>query len=161
MIGVGGSNAQLAVYIGNRPPLPQFAEQKHYRGLEAGEIAEIARLTGNHWRKIFNCYAKLVFSINRFGFKTWQAYRDQQLLQHDDHFQLLFSPPRFSRDDVVYIVSGKQYFESLSLAVDCDWLDGDFAIAKSSRLIVCPYFDYRQLSNRKIEYLATLISSLR
>ena len=35
-----------------------------------------------------------------------------------------------------------------------------FAIDTKNRLIVCPYFDYRQLSNRKIARLADLLLSL-
>jgi hypothetical protein len=40
-------------------------------------------------------------------------------------------------------------------------LDNDFAINRSLKIIVCPYFDYRQLSNIKIERLAELIVSLQ
>ena len=40
------------------------------------------------------------------------------------------------------------------------WLDNDFAINPDIGLIVCPYFDYRQLSNIKIESLAELMLGL-
>lgn len=160
MVGVGGAQAQIVVYIGNRPPLQHFAEQKDFRGLVLGEIGEIAKLTGNHWRKIFNCYAKLSFALDDFGYKSWQIYRDQQLLQSHDSRQLLFSAPVLKANKSVHIVSGKNYFQSLNLPVSSHWIDEDFAIAKKERLIVCPYFDYRQLSNQKISRLTELILAM-
>jgi hypothetical protein len=39
------------------------------------------------------------------------------------------------------------------------WLDADFAIDSNNNLIVCPYFDYRQLTNIKIQQLVEIIAS--
>jgi hypothetical protein len=59
---------------------------------------------------------------------------------------------------------GKTYAKSLlssgALDLELIWLNNEFAINHSQRLIVCPYFDYRQLSNVKIERLAELIKEL-
>jgi hypothetical protein len=54
----------------------------------------------------------------------------------------------------------KSLVQSKQLTVPLTWLDGEFAINKKERVIVCPYFDYRQLSNIKIVRLATLIKHL-
>jgi hypothetical protein len=40
-------------------------------------------------------------------------------------------------------------------------LDNDFVIWPTKKLIICPYFDYRQLSNVKIERLVELIRSVQ
>jgi len=40
------------------------------------------------------------------------------------------------------------------------WVDADFAIDPPRRLIVTPYFDYRQLSNAKLERLVSIINNL-
>jgi hypothetical protein len=41
--------------------------------------------------------------------------------------------------------------------VNLQWLDADFAVDPEHGIIVCPYFDYRQLSNSKIDRLVDLI----
>lgn len=55
---------------------------------------------------------------------------------------------------------GRTYARALvnsgRLDVPLTWLDHEFAINAASRVIVCPYFDYRQLSNLKIDRLAAL-----
>jgi hypothetical protein len=40
------------------------------------------------------------------------------------------------------------------------WLDEEFAIDKVSNLVICPYLDYRQLSNIKITRLVELLTEL-
>lgn len=127
--------------------------------MDAGEIRFIADQTGNHWRKVFNVYAKLAFQINDQGFGVWQNLRDQSLLQHGSVYSLLFSEPDLSMP-VTHIVMGKTYAKSLGLEKRVEWLNGDFGINQKQRLIVCPYFDYRQLSNIKIGYLVGLLKEL-
>ena len=129
--------------------------------MTVGEIADIASETGNHWRKVFNVYAKLMFELAPEQFFNWQALRDEQLLQGNQHC-LLFSAPKITTFDEnkIHIVLGKGYAEMLGLVNQCTWLSNDFAINKEQRLIICPYFDYRQLSNIKIKQLCRLIQQL-
>ena len=47
------------------------------------------------------------------------------------------------------------------LHVNFVWIDEEFALDKSQNLVVCPYFDYRQLSNVKIEKLVSLLIELK
>ena len=65
----------------------------------------------------------------------------------------------------MHIICGKGYAKALinsgKLIVDLVWLDDEFAIDSENKLIVCPYFDYRQLSNIKIERLAGLLQNLK
>ena len=43
---------------------------------------------------------------------------------------------------------------------DLFWLNEHFAISEQHKLIVCPYLDYRQLSNARIEQLIGLVQQL-
>ena len=137
-----------------------------------GEINIINQACGNGWRKVFNVYAKLIYALNNTHFSysslapTWQKYRDSFLLQPNSKTALLFSPPQPSENtDALHIICGKTYAKHLlasgQLMANFMWLDEEFAIDKTQNFIVCPYFDYRQLSNIKIEKLAFLLEELK
>ena len=139
--------------------------------LTQGEIYAIGQACGNGWRKVFNVYAKLLYALDNRSFihrdnaPTWQQYRDEYLLQSNSQTALRFSSPRLCPSEkTVHIICGKTYAKHLlhseKLAVQLTWLDDEFAINNRHKLIVCPYFDYRQLSNIKIEKLALLLQAL-
>lgn len=160
LTGLGDHNARFRVYIGNRPDF-EFSES----GLVAlGEedIQRIGQHCGNGWRKVFNVYAKIMFTLPiSFGFKqhfnSWQHYRDNSLLQEGSNTALLFTPPDFNDVGGLHIVMGRTYAKSLFAVDDLQWITPEFAIHRQHKLIVCPYFDYRQLSNAKILFLSDLI----
>ncbi len=140
--------------------------------LVLGEINTINIECGNGWRKVFNVYAKLLYTLDKGCFKystyapTWQSYKDRILLQSQSQTALLFSPPQLkTNNQPMHIISGKTYANHLLdtglLAANFVWLDAEFAIDRSQNLVVCPYFDYRQLSNMKIEKLAELLKELK
>jgi len=169
MIGCGDEQAEFIVYIANRPPIPDYEFRESMLAMQDGEIESIARLTGNHWRKVFNVYAKMLYELDSQEFTTWQLLRDQQLLRAGSKQALLFNnnlpcldllkkgyPLRRS----VHIIMGKTYASQFEIKDHLIWLNESFAVSEKYRVIVCPYFDYRQLSNIKIEYLADLIKSL-
>ncbi|MFT7409471.1 MAG: hypothetical protein ACI9EX_000042 [Oleispira sp.] len=167
----------IKVYLANRPPLREYHNTTVIDHLPVGEIKRIAMETGNHWRKIFNVYAKLVYCLaektanpllNQYC--SWQAYRDQSLLQQGSdtelHCDSLFAEGLLSNHSAVHLIMGKTFSERLLAnvlqeGVEVEWLDNNFAINRSLNIIVCPYFDYRQLSNIKIERLAELMVSLQ
>lgn len=170
-IGLGNANAAITVYIANRPPLAMYLSLSEITPLTQGEISAIGQQCGNGWRKVFNVYSKLLFSLdqNLFGFQqqatTWQAYRDKYLLQPGSPTALMFSPPILKpSENTIHIIMGRTYAKNLvntnQLNIPLVWLDNEFAINEQHRVIVCPYFDYRQLSNIKIERLALLIKQL-
>lgn len=182
-VGLGSDTARLNVYIANRPPLERYKNLGSCIPLGLGEIAHIAKETGNHWRKIFNVYAKLVYGLDEriqslpkpkrsalnlsFGslqYERWQSYRDAALLQFGSDTALWFSPHldlnrESSQGKNIHLIMGRQYAASLDLP-RMDVYDRDFAVNWEQGLIVTPYFDYRQLSNIKLEVLAGLIVGL-
>ncbi len=181
--GVPSSTLSVRVYIANRPPMAPYDSLADPLPLQSDEIYSIAQYTGNHWRKIFNVYAKLMHGFfeqavaNKWcdsrltpllskwqGHATWQAYRDAMLLQAGSCTQLRFSTP--NRNECLdgcslNIIMGKGYAEELGFP--CDPMHtvqdshGDFAYYEQDNVLVCPYFDYRQLSNAKIDILIALM----
>ena len=166
--GLGDPNASLCVYLGNRPDYQNLLQLQHVQPLLSGDITAIGKMCGNGWRKIFNVYAKLVFAlptglVNKAkSHGNWQTYRDNLLLQRASDTALMFSPPRFEseNDSGLHIIMGRTYAKSLYLPTTLEWLDKEFAVDWDKRLIVCPYFDYRQLSNIKIIRLVELMERL-
>lgn len=161
-IGLGGQAPRFCVHIANRPPLDEY-QHDLYRPMRPGEIADIARQTGNHWRKIFNVFAKLAYLLDNEGFGSWQALRDHSLLQEGSRYGLLFSPPDLNALAPQALLLGKGYGDSLGLTEESGgplrWQMPGFATLNGGRLILCPYFDYRQLSNIKLLYLKELIEA--
>jgi len=162
-IGLGNSNAQLGVYIENIPNLPEYLQLDCCQPLKKHEIFSIVEQTGNHWRKIFNVYAKLIFELSDPNYDTWQNFRDNELLQQHSNQKLIFTPPVLDAKPIkkqIHLVLGKTYASKLALSEKCQWLSAEFAINTEHRLIISPYFDYRQLSNIKISQLCRLIKQL-
>lgn len=163
--GMGDPNADFRVYIQNRPDFYPYDQCDCTLALQNGEIAAIGQACGNGWRKVFNVYAKLVYTLDNVNYPwiaqsaSWQDYRDEYLLQHNSNTALLFSRPSSFSPDSATIVMGKHFAKSLALPFQLEWLDDYFAINRQHNCIVCPYFDYRQLSNIKIIRLAELINS--
>jgi len=170
-VGFGDRDFSFAVYIANKPVMFEYQNLSGVMPLIGGEIAVINQSCGNGWRKVFNVYAKLLYALNAglFHFSknsaTWQGYRDNYLLQESSKIALLFSTPQLNPSKaILHIICGKGHAKALignsGLATNLVWLDEEFAIDKKNKVIVCPYFDYRQLSNIKIERLAGLLEVL-
>lgn len=170
LIGLGNPTAQLTVYIENTPPLEQYQSLAECRPMRVGEIKLITDQTGNHWRKIFNVYSKIIFELTNSTYDTWQDFRDKGLLQQHSHENLLFNLPKQTvlnnlsgncmSQNNISIIMGKTYATRLGIAKTCHWLSEEFAINTEKKWIICPYFDYRQLSNIKITKLCQLIKHL-
>lgn len=151
----------ITVYTANRPPVQPFEQPNGVVPLADADIAYIAQMTGNHWRKVFNVYAKLMHCAFPF-YDAWQTYREHCLLQVRSGTRLLFGSRDMSElsqwDEGLHLIMGKQHAEDCGLQFENTH---DF-IPLSTRIFqhrewplwVCPYFDYRQLSNEQIEILA-------
>jgi hypothetical protein len=168
--GFGDEAFKVAVYIEKRPPMPAWQQLDHLHAMQPGQINEINQACGNGWRKVFNVYSKVLFALPSefYDFAKrapdWQTFRDEQLLQAHSQTTLLFSPPILNKSKQLHIIAGRTYAKQLinNGLLDCQltWLDDEFAISKSSKVIVCPYFDYRQLSNIKIARLSQLVADV-
>lgn len=165
-VGFGSIDSKIKIYIANTPPIDEYPDLQLIRGLSAGEILHIIQNTSNHWRKVFNVCAKMLFEWNVHQQTknlppTWQDYRDVHLFQSHSNEALMFTPPEFSRKDKsIHIVAGKIYGLALDLP-PLMWLDKYFAVNEHFRLVVCPYPDYRQLSDARIAQLITLMKNLQ
>jgi hypothetical protein len=168
--GFGQSEALVRVYIAIVPPLAEYTGLHQVTPLQTGEIELINSACGNGWRKVFNVYSKLLFALDakQFSFArhadSWQQYRDQFLLQAGSNTALLFSMPELTAGTKgIHIIAGRSHARGLldnGLTAQLNWLNKEFAIDKFNRLLVCPYFDYRQLNNEKLAYLANLIKAI-
>jgi hypothetical protein len=180
-IGFGDSDFNFAVYIANKPNMLEYQALCGVTELVEGEINVINQACGNGWRKVFNVYAKLLYALDKKSFDystkapTWQDYRDKHLLQGQSKTALLFSAPQLVTNNIVvnniiankntvHIICGKGHAKAListgKIHTNLVWLDDEFAVDIENRLIVCPYFDYRQLSNIKIERVASLLAGM-
>lgn len=181
-VGLGSTGFDVAIYIANRPDIDHYSLLGSLQPMERGEVAYICARTSNHWRKVFNVYAKFIFELRDRAYMssigpclTWQEYRDSALLQAHCRETLLFSAPQILDNNVyseplkrellagapvVHIIAGKTYAQSLKLPFDLQWQDSYFAINKKHRVIVSPYLDYRQLSNARITQLVGYVKAL-
>ncbi|MCE2570307.1 DUF6942 family protein [Motilimonas eburnea] len=170
-IGLGCTHMKLAVYIANRPDTADYQQMTEFRALQKGDIAAINLACGNGWRKVFNVYAKLVAALGEPYQSahpkpaTWQDYRDSHLLQRHSKTALLFSAPSFPlAPNVTHLIMGKTYANQLlrqaNLFDQLVWVEPYLALLPKQRLIVCPYFDYRQLSNAKLARLVEIIHAM-
>ncbi|WP_348731537.1 hypothetical protein [Rheinheimera texasensis] len=177
--GLGDSEARLRLYVAKAPPMAEFAGLNTCLALLPGQIDQIYQHCGNGWRKVFNVYAKLVWALpapwqpDLQGAQSWQQWRDRVLLQAGSGTALLFGANGFDQDwfgadadiQTLHIIAGRQHARDLlaqgllpeTLTGGLVWLDEEFAVAKKLRLLVCPYLDYRQLSDIKIARLVQLV----
>jgi len=169
--GLGCENFTIGVYIANTPGMLEYQQLTQVSPLTIGEITAIGQACGNGWRKVFNVYAKLLYALPKehFSFSslepTWQQYRDNYLLQTNSHTALIFSPPcLINNSKTLHVICGRTYAKQLinsgELTAQLTWLDEEFAIDKHNKVVVCPYFDYRQLSNVKIARLAEMLKGM-
>jgi hypothetical protein len=171
VIGLGDQNASFRVHVENRPKMPQYQQLFDCEAVQAGDIDLIYQHCGNGWRKLFNVYAKLLCALDPklFTFPTqaasWQLYRDQFLLQQASDTALLFDMPQLNpAGNIIHLIAGRTHAKQLierGLACQLHWLNEEFAIDPINKVLVTPYFDYRQLSNEKIKFTAGLLHSLR
>lgn len=177
--GFGDEKAQFCVYLANRPAMAEYQQLDSVIALAAGDIDRIYRHCGNGWRKIFNVYAKLLFSLDKELFfyakqaSSWQEFRDKRLLQKHSNTALLFSPPQFDLplagvagqpQHNIHLIAGRTYAKQLlaeGMQAQLHWLNEEFAIDPNRKLLVTPFFDYRQLNNEKIAYTAALLLLLK
>ena len=173
LIGLGDGSFSVAVYVAKAPPMPYFETLQQLTPMDNGQINSINQHCGNGWRKVFNVYAKVLFALpsEYYAFAkqaaSWQAYRDELLLQKHSGTALLFSAPVLTEHKTqLHIIAGRTHAKNLIQQgklthAQFEWLDEEFAIDRAQNMIICPYFDYRQLSNIKIARVSELVAKLK
>lgn len=161
---IGCNSPKIIVCINH--PLPVGASPET-QPLTKDWMEDINQIGGNNWRKIFNIYSKMCFQlidlkgVDLGGVSTWQKYRDDLLLRSESGFQLqyLMGAEYDNLDqNALYLITGKKCAEELGVKDQLHWLDNDFAQVLGKNMLVCPYFDYRQLSNKKLDTLCRLVA---
>ena len=162
LVGLGNCSASLRLFIGNRPALPDRLKRNAVTALQSDEMAALIAANSNHWRKIFNLYAKLSFALfANTQTPSWQHYRDQKLLQADSKQALLFSGWSMALTDapVVNLICGKGYADTLGVLENAEDLGDGFFLPPVKRTLITPYFDYRALSNAKLAWLVNWLQT--
>jgi hypothetical protein len=166
---IGSNNASLTVFLNHEPPETTYSACHHVQPLTQEWMMQIIDAGGNNWRKVFNLYSKLCFQLTPDStLASWQDYRDQRLLHESEPYQLICYSGALSsvsechtqilnNDCILSLVTGKKCAASLGLLDDLHWLDQDFAQVIGKNILVTPYFDYRQLSNAKMDTLVSLV----
>lgn len=152
----------LYLYLPNRPPMTEFAEARLISELVPGDIHSIIAATGNHWRKIFSIFAKLSFSLDNQGCKTWQDYREQLLLTTCGREKICFEPVICSDNPSdIHLIAGKNHFAKFGLSADhFTPIDTEGRILRFENIFLTPYFDYRQFPNALIEQLTQTLKAM-
>ena len=184
-IGFGDENADFVVYIDKLPPAEPWQYLQTIQPLDATEIDTINQYCGNGWRKVFNVYAKLLFAVDPQGYLSWQQLRQEHLLQANSNHALIVQngqqfTPLTSANNRVQLIMGKTFGWRIAQQLQCD-VQAVFAAAPAKPLsltkhsthdfcfaqfkqqeqcfIICPYFDYRQLTNQRITELVSIIKT--
>ncbi len=163
---IGSSNSKVVVLIHHFLPEGTARVGKECNALTNEWREQIIHAGGNNWRKIFNLYAKLAYQLtlasNRVS--SWQDYRESLLLKDDGLFQLvcigdgsLKAQLATYSSDTLVLLTGKKCADAVGVLEKAIWLDTEFAQIEQRNWLVCPYFDYRQLSNTKLDVLVELI----
>lgn len=151
----------LWVWCEHCPPMAPYDALVDTMAVAPGDLLAIGQFTGNHWRKIFNVYAKCVFAAGQDRAQSWQDYRDNELLQPSSGTRLIWQAQQWTggQPRVLHWIMGKTYAAKLGLEPKAGAvrMNTDFAVNHELNYVITPYFDYRQLSNLKIEQLIKLI----
>ncbi len=156
--GFGDNSPLLVVFAPHSPPGIQSDRSGDILPLTAKDLHQLVQAGGNHWRKIFNLYAKLLHGLTPLE-PDWQSCREHRLLRSGSACALVFEQGWRPEPGQLCVVMGQTYGRSLG------WLENDqvlpaehpFVQHPEQAVIVTPYFDYRQLSNAR---LASLIQHI-
>ena len=144
---LGPSHPKLVLYLPHRPNgLEQFRDRPSAQALVAAN--------SNHWRKIVTLLAKIAGPVAA----DWRTFKDNELFQHT---ALCFAPQIVDMP-VWHWIGGKdnlQRFEFLPLQAQPLADAPEVLLDTGKRLLLTPYPDYRQLSNRLVGLIRTALGA--
>ncbi|NRB39175.1 MAG: hypothetical protein HRU20_12015 [Pseudomonadales bacterium] len=162
------ANITLRLYLPHRPPMQEFESLNGIKLLQHGDINTIIAATGNHWRKIFVIFSKIAAALDSRQL-DWKTYQQNHLLQGsgsellvfcDDQGELASQLINEVNTQTIHLFSGKACAEAAGCMPYCEALESGFYRSHQGNVFITPYFDYRQLSNVKIDYLLSLLTPL-
>lgn len=145
MQSIGADLSQASsVFILPAPPQGKYLLNEDLC-LSQVEVSNLIEQEGNHWRKILTIMAKL--SVKN---TNWRKYRDECLLRHNERIE--FALPATFRREVTYFICGQTMQSGLELEEkSICFLNEKRTLAVYNNIILCPYLDYRQYSNKDID----------
>ncbi|NVJ61702.1 MAG: hypothetical protein HWE27_15010 [Gammaproteobacteria bacterium] len=188
---VGIESASLVLFVPHRPTAFNFHSDRKTQALDQKAMSHFLLHCDNHWKKIINCFAKISYDLYGQSFESWQSYRDTRLLTKNSQEQILFpdidghfperrrqntsiaseffysdhDEPIGTSNKKVELISGLVTARKLSIDLDSWDRTAEFFFRSDDSgnpyHIVTPYFDYRQLSNQKINRLLNLLTHLK
>ena len=136
---LGSKTAAIALYMANRPLLPPAIHRAG--GLS---VPELISMNGNHWRKIFTIFAKLVSNED-----DWKTYRDDCLLQERE---VICFTDGLQESASFHLIAGKASWEYFGMDMTgFKALDLEQRLWVKGNVMCTPYFDYRQFPNALID----------
>lgn len=143
---LGSTHSKVVLYLPNPPSYIQNTNHS---------VDDLIRLNGNHWRKIFTIFAKLMV---RQG--DWKSYRSTQLLTQNEGIQF---DHQLCKQANWHLVAGKVSWNTMGFEVaDCDVLDSQQRAFKvrGKNILLLPYLDYRQFPNGLIDEVRECLHQL-
>lgn len=144
---LGAPDPALVLYLPHRPNgLEQF--------LDCPSAQALVAANSNHWRKIVTLLAKIASPVAA----DWRTFKDNELFQHT---ALCFAPQIVDMP-VWHWIGGKdnlQRFEFLPLQAQPLADAPEVLLDTGKRLLLTPYPDYRQLSNRLVGLIRTALDA--
>ena len=143
LIKLGANSPKIVLYLNNTPVWPSSNKL---------DVPALVEVNGNHWRKIFTIFAKLVTD------EDWRSYRDYQLLKQNE---LICFTQNIEPQASVHIFSGKECWKRFERKVtEITNTQSYESIAEEKvtyKVSSCgdlylftPYFDSRQFPNALI-----------
>ena len=158
---LGEAHAALTVCVEHQPRWPEPAFASGRSTLYPGELAKLVDANSNHWRKIFNVYAKLLYALRPDAATDWRALREQQLFQPGQQHGLRMGSTlaeEVNQRAGLSLIAGKQYANALGLLNQATSLAPGIFLHDDRACLITPYFDYRALSDANITRLAQIIT---
>ncbi|EAR11044.1 DUF6942 family protein [Reinekea blandensis] len=158
---LGEPQATLTVCVEHQPRWPEPAFASGRSTLFPGELAILVGANSNHWRKIFNVYAKLLCALKPDAATDWRALRDQQLFQPGQQHGLRMGSivaENINENTGLTLIAGKQYADALGLLSQATSLAPGIFVHDHANCLITPYFDYRALSDASIARLAQIMT---
>jgi len=143
---LGTAHPRLILYLPHRPnALEQLVKAPSAEALIAAN--------SNHWRKIVNLLAK----ISSPDESDWRRFRDEALFSH---IALCFTPILRNTTGWHWIGGKENLQRFTSLPHEAAPLEHcpEVAIDCNRRILLTPYPDYRQLSNKVVGHIRTVLA---